>query len=64
MNSNRHDARLSIAMLAALGLVAGAAAFAGLTGCSTVRGAGEDIQYAADRTAEALGGDTDDDDEN
>ncbi len=31
-----------------------------LVGCSTVRGVGEDIQYASDQTAEALRGDDDD----
>ncbi|MGP1347684.1 MAG: entericidin A/B family lipoprotein [Phycisphaerales bacterium] len=27
-----------------------------LSACSTVRGAGEDLQYASDKTAEALSG--------
>lgn len=48
------------ATLLAAGLALSSAAL--LSGCSTVKGAGEDLQYASDKTAEALGGDTDDDD--
>jgi len=53
-------ARLILALLAlALFLAAGLAA----AGCSTVEGAGKDLQYASERTADALNGDDDDDDD-
>lgn len=51
--------RPSVARLA-LGVVAAACFSAGslvAAGCGTVAGVGKDIQYAADRTGEALSGD-------
>lgn len=39
-----------------LGVAALMSAPVALVGCGTVRGAGEDLQYAADETAEAFSG--------
>jgi len=50
------SAALGIALAAAIAL----APLAVLSGCSTVKGAGEDLQYASDKTAEAIRGDDDD----
>jgi len=48
---------LSGTALSALGVVCFALASFALPGCGTVSGVGKDIQYAADRTGEALSGD-------
>lgn len=48
---------LSGATLSILGVVCFALASFALPGCGTVSGVGQDIQYAADRTGEALSGD-------
>ena len=62
MKTDRVDGRAAV-VLAVLGMAAGGAMLALASGCSTVKGAGEDIQYASEKTAEALGGGNSDDDD-
>jgi predicted small secreted protein len=48
---------LSAATLSVLGVVCFTLASFALPGCGTVSGVGQDIQYAADKTGEAMSGD-------
>ena len=52
---------ISSACLSLLGVVCFALASFSLPGCSTVKGVGQDIQHASEKTAEAFGGDASDD---